>query len=236
MFTGCKCTQEHRAKISKALSGRVRSKEHCENISASLTGYKQTEEHKRNTGKAVSGKKNGMFGVRSPIYKEKVPFVCQCCGKIIYLKPGRAKKRKYCSPKCHDDAGPTKETKKKLSEYQISHPNRHFKNTSIELKIEAELQKRKINYQKQVPLCNIAIVDFYLPEYKIVIQCDGCYWHNCPIHFPTGNVCRIDIDKKQNILLLKAGFTMYRFWEHDINKSSEECVNIIEHEISEHKL
>ena len=69
----------------------------------------------------------------------------------------------------------TDEFKQKLRERNINNPNRIFKDTSIELKVEAELQKRNINYQKQVPLCKVALVDFYLPEYRIVIQCDGCY-------------------------------------------------------------
>ena len=52
------------------------------------------------------------------------------------------------------------------------------KDTSIELKMERELKRNNIYYQKQVPLCKIAIVDFYLSEQKIVIECDGDYWHN----------------------------------------------------------
>ena len=91
------------------------------------------------------------------------------------------------------------------------------KDTNIELKVEKELQKRGINYQKQVPLCNIAIVDFYLPEYRIVIQCDGDYWHNLQ--------GRKEKDERQNKILIFNGFNVYRFWEYEIKQSVENCIN-----------
>jgi len=37
---------------------------------------------------------------RKKIIKEKIPVVCQECGITIYLKPNKAKGRKYCSSKC----------------------------------------------------------------------------------------------------------------------------------------
>lgn len=110
-------------------------------------------------------------------------------------------------------------TKQKIRESVIANPNRKFKDTSIELKIEAELQRRDINYQKQVPLCKIAIVDFYLPEYRIVIQCDGDYWHNRP-----GSK---EKDERQDRILTFNAFNVYRFWEHDINISSKKCIDKI---------
>lgn len=91
-----------------------------------------------------------------------------------------------------------------------------------------ELQKRCIKYKKQVLLCKTAIVDFILLDYNIVIQCDGCYYHNCPIHHPDKYIGRRDRDLKQDEILISNGYMVYRFWEHDINKSPEECINGIE--------
>jgi very-short-patch-repair endonuclease len=113
----------------------------------------------------------------------------------------------------------SEETKRKMREKRIENPSSIFKDTKIELKIEAELIKRNINYQKQVPLCKVAVVDFYLPEYRIVIQADGDYWHNLKKHK--------ERDKKQDAVLTFNGFNVYRFWEHEINKSVEECINKI---------
>jgi DNA mismatch endonuclease (patch repair protein) len=107
----------------------------------------------------------------------------------------------------------------------LTHPNRKFKETSIELIVENELIRRGINYVKQVPLCKIAIVDFYLPEYRTIIQCDGCYWHNCSIHNKNPLEGRTEKDIKQDSVLTFNGFNVYRLWEHDINESVEKCID-----------
>ncbi len=119
----------------------------------------------------------------------------------------------------------SKEWLEKNREGQIRNPNRKFKDTGIELKIEAELQKRGVIYKKQVPLHKIAIVDFYLPENKIVIQCDGCYYHNCPIHHPYEYIKARERDSKQDVVLTSNGFHVFRFWEHEINESVEKCID-----------
>lgn len=121
----------------------------------------------------------------------------------------------------------TNETRRKISEWNIEHPNRTFKDTSIELKIELELQKRGINYQKQVPLSKVARVDFYLPGDRVIIQCDGCYYHNCLIHCPNSHIEARVRDSHQDLTLRSNGFKVYRFWEHEINESVEECINRI---------
>ena len=51
-----------------------------------------------------------------------------------------------------------------------------YKQPLLEILIENELKKMDIPYQKQVLLCAIAIVDFYLPHDKTIIQCDD-RWH-----------------------------------------------------------
>jgi len=56
-------------------------------------------------------------------------------------------------------------------------------------------------------------------EPNIVIECDGDYWHN-----------REDIKKKdltKNKDLIENGYKIYRFWEHEINRSPELCINKI---------
>lgn len=120
------------------------------------------------------------------------------------------------------------EIRKKEREIKVNNPNRVFKDTGIELKMEAELKRRSISYQKQVPLCKIAIVDFYLPEYKILIQCDGCYYHGCPIHHPKYHQAQKERDKEQDKVLTLNGFRVYRFWEHKINEGVSECIDEIE--------
>lgn len=170
-------------------------------------------------------------------------YLCRCdCGNLTEISSKHLNNKKEGTKSCGcflvDSArvwGKTrflgvprsKETKKKMSEYMVLHPNRVFKDTSIELKTEEELRRRGVVYEKQVPLCKIAIVDFYLPEYRIVIQCDGCYWHNCPKHSKGKMGNRIIKTNNQDSVLKKNGIIVYRFWEHDINKSVERCINKI---------
>jgi very-short-patch-repair endonuclease len=111
----------------------------------------------------------------------------------------------------------TKEEIEKMRIWSINNPNRKFKDTSIELKIESELQRRNINYQKQVPLCKVAIVDFYLPERQLVIECDGDYWHN--------QLGAKEKDEEKTKALTFNGFNVYRFWGHEINESAKKCID-----------
>ena len=127
----------------------------------------------------------------------------------------------------HTGLKQSESSKKKKSLWHIEHPNKKFKETGIELKTEEELNKRGINYQKQVPLCKTAVVDFYLPDYKIVIQTDGCYYHNCLIHYPNYHIDRRNRDIGQDIILKSNNYKIYRFWEHEINESVENCINRI---------
>jgi very-short-patch-repair endonuclease len=82
--------------------------------------------------------------------------------------------------------------------------------------VEAELIKRNISFEKQTFICGHS-VDFYIPERRIVIEVDGNYWHNRP-----GSQ---ECDERRNNILGFNGFNVYRFWESDIKKSVEECIN-----------
>jgi len=116
----------------------------------------------------------------------------------------------------------TEETRKKLSILtvrQLTSGMMKRKDTSIEIKIEKELKRNNIYYQKQIPLCNITVADFYLPGYRVAIYTDGDYWHNLSLVK--------NRDEKQNIILKQNGYKVLRFWEHEINRSARECVNRI---------
>jgi DNA mismatch endonuclease (patch repair protein) len=161
-----------------------------------------------------------------PKYYTLPPVVCQICHKEFRTMPYKIKngRGKYCSKECAYTRETTNETRIKMRESNIASPYKKFKDTSIELKVENELLLRRINFQKQVPLCKVARVDFLLKDHKVVIQCDGCYWHGCPIHYPK-NTKKKDI--KQDSILRLNGYKVYRFWEHDINNSVSDCIDRI---------
>jgi very-short-patch-repair endonuclease len=116
----------------------------------------------------------------------------------------------------------SEKTKRKIRKSRIKYMasgNLKKKQTKIEQTIETELKRRNIYYEKQIPLCKISIVDFYLPETRTVIYCDGNYWHSLE------KVKQRDIN--QNFILMFHGFNVYRFTETEINKSPKRCINKI---------
>lgn len=119
--------------------------------------------------------------------------------------------------------------KLKLRLASIQNPNSKFSNTSIERSIAAELVRRGFvrdrDFFQNTGISCIANVDFYLPARRIIIECDGCYWHNCPDHRSTCNEEISKSDRKKTEALQKNGFTVYRFWEHEINTSSADCID-----------
>ncbi len=125
----------------------------------------------------------------------------------FYGKKHSKKWKEYLSEQSKGKQNPhfgkphTKETKKKMREFQIKYMTSEkvkYKDTSIERAMEQELIKNKIPYAKQVPIEEIALVDFSLQN-KIIVQCDGDYWHNRP-----GIKNR---DAKQDILLGQCGIS-----------------------------
>lgn len=88
--------------------------------------------------------------------------------------------------------------------------------TSIEIKMAAELDASSIKYIDQFNLGNKFALDFFLPEYGIVIECDGDYWHRLP------DVAKRD--KSKNAYIKACGYTLFRFWESEINEDVSACV------------
>ena len=76
--------------------------------------------------------------------------------------------------------------------------------TSIEIKMAEELTRKGIEYIEQYNLGDKFGLDFFLPEYEIVIECDGDYWHNLP------DVAKRD--KSKNAYIKACGFKLFRFW------------------------
>jgi len=90
--------------------------------------------------------------------------------------------------------------------------------SSIEKMFAKELIKRNIDFSQQAFMLDKYAVDFLIND-DIVIECDGDYWHNLP------NIK--EKDKIKDKILIENGFTIFRFWEHEIKKSVSNCVDKI---------
>ena len=74
-------------------------------------------------------------------------------------------------------------------------------------------------------------------EPKIVIYADGCWWHCCSTcNLKYTNFEARGRDQYVNTGLLRAGYKVFRFWEHEIKKDVKACVDQIEAYLNEQKV
>lgn len=76
--------------------------------------------------------------------------------------------------------------------------------------------------------------DFIFRKYKVAIFIDGCFWHKCSLHFtmPKSNrifwrrkiAANVLRDKKVKTVLMKKGWTVLRYWEHELKKPIDKCL------------
>ena len=155
-------------------------------------GRKLSEEHKEAISKS---KKENQFGESNPFYGKK-----------------------------H-----SKETKKKMSKARVNYMKNNegcWKNTSIELKIHNLLSDLGIEFETHKSFNQIGInsdkypyhqVDIYCSDYKLIIECDGEYWHGK--NFPEN----IKSDAEQIKEIINSGFSIIRLRETDINNDLVDC-------------
>jgi very-short-patch-repair endonuclease len=194
-------TVERNKKLSQKLKGHIVTEITREKLRKANLGKKyppRSIEHRKKMSIKMMGNKSPLGCKRSDAFKKE-----------------RSVRMTLCNPMKNPLIS------RKQMDTQIARnwkPTFKYSDTSIELKIEAELKLRNINYQKQVWICR-CLVDFYLPETRTIIECDGDYWHNLP--------GAQEKDARKNNLWGFNGFAVYRFWEHEINKSPKDCINKI---------
>lgn len=137
----------------------------------------------------------------------------------------------------------------------LSQKQRHYcmskvksKNTDIELILRKNLWHQGFRYRLNSKLPGSP--DLIFLSLKIAIFVDGCFWHGCPIHGKTpktnrnfwGNKLSSNQKRDQEVTskLKAAGWTVLRFWGHQITKDLSGCINSIklalEHNKKESKL
>lgn len=106
------------------------------------------------------------------------------------------------------------------------------KNTKIELKVKDILELNDISYIHQYDKIKSFYVDFYLPDFNLVIEVDGDYWHANPkkynsddlIKYPGNRVVTAQSvwDKDTNRLneIKKYGYNVCRIFGSDINEQN----------------
>lgn len=109
------------------------------------------------------------------------------------------------------------------------------KDTSLEIKVRKYLYHRGFRYRKNYKKLP-GKPDIYLGKYKTVIFINGCFWHhhqNCKLAvYPKTNSDfwltkinkNVDNDKRNQEMLLSAGYQVITIWECDIEKHFDETM------------
>jgi DNA mismatch endonuclease (patch repair protein) len=109
------------------------------------------------------------------------------------------------------------------------------KDTSIESVLRKELWARGFRYRKNYKKL-IGKPDIVMTKYKLVIFCDSEFWHGKNYHESTDRIGtnsdywkqkikrNIERDKEVNEKLIADGWTVLRFWEKEIRKELDKCV------------
>ena len=113
------------------------------------------------------------------------------------------------------------------------------KNTKIELKMNDVL--KEIGYSYEMHHKMFGNPDFVLKRKRIVIFCDGDFWHGYDYSkrklskkFWRDKIERnMKRDKRISRRLRREGWSVLRFWEHDIEKRIDVCRNRIIRKIRE---
>lgn len=154
---------------------------------------------------------------------------CDMCGSTYKSSKWEVeeKYRRFCSQECYWNY--RKENYQ--SEYYKPHLNDSRDETKIERMIREWLENNNVKFKQECGFLKKYFVDFYLPEYKIIIEANGDYWHCNPQIYDIDNndssKKRLNeqqnakqpwvYDKKRKEELESYGYKVYVLWESDIH-------------------
>jgi len=215
MKKGTKHSEETREKMSLAQKGKkIWNK-----------GKKLSEETKQKISKTLKYKhKNGII-ISQIKGKKHSKETKQKISKTLKYK---YKNKIIISP--HKGKKLSKKHKQKLKEARAKRIM-PFKDSSIEIKIQNFLTQLHIEYYTHKYISEITHsyqCDIFVPVQKVIhtkmiIECDGCFFHackRCNKKFIEWAEKRRKLDRKRTKELIEKGFKVIRLWEHDIRVMS----------------
>ena len=195
-------TQEQKDKIKQIMKEKWKDKEYRERMS-NAHKHELPDEWKQNISKGMKGKRKSI--------KTRI--------KMSKYQSNRTKEHEENFRKSWKEQweGLTKAQQLERLSNWIEAGHKSFnsfslKPTSIELKVKEQLDYYNIRYIQQKHINDGRrnyYLDFYLPEFKTVLECNGDYWHNRE-------------ERKQRDKMLKqyvesTGRKIVFIWEHEIN-------------------
>jgi DNA mismatch endonuclease (patch repair protein) len=133
------------------------------------------------------------------------------------------------------------EPRQQASSYKMSRVR--SKGTTIEKLFGKALWSAGLRYRKHYRKL-VGAPDFVLVRYKIAIFCDSAFWHGYKnmktkrhafksnVKFWTNKIMRnIERDKEVNKKLRKEGWKVLRFWDFQIEKNLDKCIERVLNEV-----
>lgn len=106
--------------------------------------------------------------------------------------------------------------------------------TGIELVLRRALWASGLRYRLKTKPRLPGRPDIVFPGARVAVFIDGCFWHGCPWHgtrpktrseFWASKIARNrERDSEVDARLSAMGWTVIRFWEHDIRDGLSKCV------------
>ena len=87
--------------------------------------------------------------------------------------------------------------------------------TSLERLFRFALMKANIPFEENVPL-GLAQPDFYFRKARVVVECDGRYWHS--------SIRQQARDRQKDAWYKGQGLTVLRFTENEITRNPTTCI------------
>ena len=159
---------------------------------------KSTANRRKTCSRKCANKLKEIYGKNHPLYR-RIDMNCEFCGKAKAVIPAKINEFRFCSRQCLG------------ANMAINQP----RISSIELVLKEQFDIAGLDYEQQFP------IDYYIPDFafvkqKLVVECDGDYWHNLPKQKAK--------DRRKNGYYKLKGWRVIRFWEHEINKNPEKCL------------
>lgn len=101
------------------------------------------------------------------------------------------------------------------------------------------LDKLGIKYETQFKAESIGrYYDFYLPDYNVIIEVDGDYFHSFNLIYEQMSPMQKKnkrVDEQKDKWALHHKIPLIRIWEHDINKSPDKVMKMLKEELPKYK-
>lgn len=132
---------------------------------------------------------------------------CKMCNNEFTVKPAKVKNGEgiFCSRRC-------------LGSYTSMEQSKNKNPTSIEVKVGDWLEELREEFIPQKPI-GPWCVDFYLPKRRLIIECDGDYWHS---------IEKVkERDTRKDFYLKRNGMKVLRLTESSIRKNNSIYLKVL---------